>query len=61
MKLLFNKISPFKIFFYILRHRKCHSCGNTHVGNGEGKFELTEKTFKRECKCGATVQTGFDK
>lgn len=59
MKSLFNKMSPLKIFFYILRHRKCHNCGNTCVGNGEGKFELTEIGFKRECKCGASVQTGF--
>lgn len=59
MALLFNRISPIKIFFFILRNNKCHECGSTFVGNGEGSFELTEKGFKRECKCGAKVQTGF--
>jgi len=58
MALLFNKISPIKIFFFMLRNNKCRECGSTFVGNGEGCFELTEKGFKRECKCGATVQTG---
>ncbi|KGA83646.1 DUF3797 domain-containing protein [Lysinibacillus fusiformis] len=61
MSLLFDKISPIKIIFFILNHKKCHECGSTLVGNGEGHFELTEKGFKRECKCGASVQTGFCK
>lgn len=61
MSLLFNKMSPLKIFFYILRFKKCSNCGNMLVGNGEGSFELTEKGFKRECKCGTTVQTSFAK
>lgn len=61
MPLLFNKISPIKIFFFILKHKKCRECGSSLVGNGEGHFELTEKGFKRECKCGASVQTGFAK
>ncbi|QPA56544.1 DUF3797 domain-containing protein [Lysinibacillus sphaericus] len=52
-------MSLLKIFFYILRYKKCHSCGNRLVGNDEGCFELTEKGFKRNCKCGASIQTAF--
>ncbi len=59
MPLLFDKMSPFKIFLYILRHKKCHSCGNTRLGNGEGSFKITEEGFTRNCKCGASIQTCF--
>lgn len=58
-KLLFNRFSPFKIFWFISRHSKCTECGSRLVGDGEGSFTITEKYFKRECKCGCSVVTGF--
>nr|WP_269799679.1 DUF3797 domain-containing protein [Lysinibacillus xylanilyticus] len=39
--------------------KKCHSCGNTRLGNGEGSFKITEEGFTRNCKCGASIQTCF--
>ncbi|MGN4128050.1 DUF3797 domain-containing protein [Lysinibacillus sphaericus] len=53
--LLFNRLSPLKIFIYIFRNRKCPNCGSVLVGNGEGHFELTERHFVRKCKCGSSV------
>jgi hypothetical protein len=36
-------------------YQSCPDCGNANVGNGEGKLEITEDKFSRECKCGCKV------
>jgi len=54
---LFNKMSPIKIMFFILRNSKCRNCGSKKVGNGEGTFILTENKFERTCKCGESIKT----
>ncbi|MNM07346.1 hypothetical protein D3C81_173880 [compost metagenome] len=37
------------------KYQVCPDCGNSNIGNGEGKLEITEDTFTRECKCGYKV------
>lgn len=56
--ILFNKLSTFKIYMRLLRIRKCKGCGSVRIGDGEGKFEITEKYFVRQCKCGYSLKGG---
>lgn len=30
----------------------CPECGNTYIGDGQGTFEVSDRTYKRTCKCG---------
>jgi len=56
LNLLFDKLSPIKILFFIARHAKCSNCGSKQIGKGEGGFVLTEGRFYRYCKCGLDVK-----
>ena len=39
------------------KYSNCPICGNGILGKGEGKLEITDDTFIRECKCGFKVTT----
>ncbi|MDL2030539.1 DUF3797 domain-containing protein [Bacillus subtilis] len=41
--------------WFLLRYKKCRKCGNKKVGGEEGTFEITDKYFKRTCKCGFSI------
>ena len=41
-----------KMLDLMKRHDNCPTCGNTYIGNGEGKLIVEDKTFYRSCKCG---------
>ena len=36
-------------------YRNCPSCGNQKLGNVEGRLEVQDQTFMRQCKCGFFV------
>lgn len=40
----------------IKKYAECQECGNKNVNNGEGSLLVTDDAFKRECKCGWSVQ-----
>lgn len=35
---------------------ECQACGSSDVNNGEGGISITDDTFKRDCKCGWSIQ-----
>lgn len=49
---MFNNVSPLKMFFEIIKYKKCRNCGSKKIGDGEGTFLLTENGVIRTCKCG---------
>jgi len=42
------------------KYAACPVCGNDKLGKGEGKLEVTDDVFTRECKCGFKVTTDED-
>ncbi len=48
-----------KVLELMRQHNICPKCGNSKIGNGEGKLIIEDNTYLRECKCGFKIQ--FDK
>lgn len=40
----------------IKKYAECQECGNANVNNGEGSLLITDDVFKRECKCGWSIE-----
>jgi len=46
-----------KVLELMKKYSVCPVCGNDKLGKGEGKLEVTDDIFTRECKCGFKVTT----
>ena len=46
-----------KVLALMQKYADCPSCGNSMLGNGEGKLIAEDNTFTRECKCGFKITT----
>jgi predicted RNA-binding Zn-ribbon protein involved in translation (DUF1610 family) len=41
----------------MVKYTDCPECGNSNVGDGEGKVVADEDTFYRSCRCGWEITT----
>jgi iron(III) transport system ATP-binding protein len=48
-------MNAFKTIDLMSKYSDCPNCGNSLIGNGEGKLIVEDDTFTRECKCGFKI------